>query len=150
VICRDCPLPSGTHFHNTGVAAILGAPEGVACAAGAEPVRDDPFNCLGDSSSAATEDCAEPRLMTVSSPDAPDTFQRPRLRSAASRAPDMHMGQIATLDAVIRHSQSALLDTARVRAFRTMFLRTGTAMPCRASTSSQPAGVQTRSAERQY
>lgn len=107
VNCHNGPLLSDNHFHNTGVAAAPGAPADVGRAAGALLVRDDPFNCLGSFSDAAHEDCTELRFMVVGGADDPGAFKTPSLRGAASRAPYMHAGQVATLDAVLRHYQSA-------------------------------------------
>ena len=107
VNCHNGPLLSDSHFHNTGVAAVPGAPEDVGRAAGSVLVRDDPFNCLGPFSDAAPEDCTELRFMPVDSVDEPGAFKTPSLRGAATRPPYMHAGQITTLDAVIRHYRSA-------------------------------------------
>jgi cytochrome c peroxidase len=107
VNCHNGPLLSDNHFHNTGVAAAPGAPADAGRAAGALLVRDDPFNCLGPFSDAAPEDCTELRFMVVDGPDDPGAFKTPSLRGAATRAPYMHAGQIETLDAVLRHYQSA-------------------------------------------
>ncbi len=107
VNCHNGPLLSDNHFHNTGVPATPGAPEDPGRGRGARLVRDDPFNCLGAFSDAAPEDCAELRFMTVGAPDEIGAFKTPSLRGAATRAPYMHAGQIATLDAVIRHYQTA-------------------------------------------
>lgn len=107
VNCHNGPLLSDNHFHNTGVATAPGAPADVGRAAGALLVRDDPFNCLGSFSDAAPEHCTELRFMVVDGPDDPGAFKTPSLRGAASRAPYMHAGQVETLDAVLRHYQSA-------------------------------------------
>ncbi len=107
VTCHNGPLLSDTHFHNTGVAASPGATADIGRAAGVLLVRDDPFNCLGAFSDAAPEDCAELRFMTVGSPDQPGAFKTPSLRGVTMRAPYMHAGQIATINAVLRHYQAA-------------------------------------------
>jgi cytochrome c peroxidase len=107
VNCHNGPLLSDNHFHNTGVAAAPGAPEDFGRAAGALLVRDDPFNCLGEFSDAAPEECTELRFMIAGGPDEPGAFKTPSLRGAATRAPYMHAGQIATLETVFRHYQSA-------------------------------------------
>ncbi len=107
VNCHNGPLLSDNHFHNTGVAAGPGAPEDAGRAEGALLVRDDPFNCLGPFSDAAPDDCTELRFMVVGGPDDQGAFKTPSLRGAASRAPYMHAGQVETLDAVLRHYQSA-------------------------------------------
>ena len=105
--CHNGPLFSDTHFHNTGVNASAGGKADLGRQAGALLVRDDPFNCLGVFSDAAPEDCAELRFMTVGSPDEPGAFKTPSLRGAASRAPYMHAGQIATLEEVLQHYNTA-------------------------------------------
>ena len=107
VNCHNGPLLSDNHFHNTGVVAALGAPPDVGREAGELLVRDDPFNCLGDFSDAQPEDCAELRFMSIGGPDALGAFKTPSLRGAATRAPYMHAGQIATLDAALLHYQTA-------------------------------------------
>lgn len=107
VNCHNGPLLSDTHFHNTGVAAAPGAAADIGRAAGALLARDDPFNCLGAFSDAPPDDCAELRFMTVGSPDQLGAFKTPSLRGVTTRAPYMHAGQIATLDAVLRHYQAA-------------------------------------------
>lgn len=107
VNCHNGPLLSDNHFHNTGVSAAPGVPQDAGRAEGALLVRDDPFNCLGPFSDAVPEDCAELRFMVVGGADDPGAFKTPSLRGAASRAPYMHAGQVETLDAVLRHYQSA-------------------------------------------
>lgn len=107
VNCHNGPLLSDTHFHNTGVGAAPGGKEDSGRQTGALQVRDDPFNCLGAFSDAAPEDCAELRFMTIGSPDELGAFKTPSLRGAASRAPYMHAGQIATLEEVLQHYNSA-------------------------------------------
>ncbi|WP_219929231.1 cytochrome-c peroxidase [Albidovulum aquaemixtae] len=107
VNCHNGPLLSDGHFHNTGVAAAPGFLADLGRAEGAALVRDDPFNCLGDFSDAAPEDCTEFRFMTVSTAEETGAFKTPSLRGAAMRAPYMHAGQIVTLDAVLQHYQSA-------------------------------------------
>lgn len=108
VNCHNGPLLSDNHFHNTGVAAASGTPQDVGRAAGALLVRGDPFNCLGAFSDAAPGDCAELRFMTDGHDDAVGAFKTPSLRGASTRAPYMHAGQIATLDAVIHHYLSLI------------------------------------------
>ncbi len=107
VNCHNGPLLSDNHFHNTGVNAAPGAQPDVGRQAGVLMVRDDPYNCLGPFSDAKPEECTELRFMTVGSPDEPGAFKTPSLRGAATRAPYMHAGQIATLDAVLQHYNAA-------------------------------------------
>ncbi len=107
VNCHNGPLLSDNHFHNTGVGAAPGGKADVGRQAGALTVREDPFNCLGTFSDAGPEDCLELRFMVVGGPDELGAFKTPSLRGAALRAPYMHAGQIATLDAVLQHYNAA-------------------------------------------
>lgn len=107
VNCHNGPLFSDNHFHNTGVNAVPGAEADVGRQAGTLLVQDDPYNCLGAFSDAKPEECTELRFMTVNSPDELGAFKTPSLRGAASRAPYMHAGQIATLDDVLQHYNAA-------------------------------------------
>lgn len=107
VNCHNGPLLSDNHFHNTGVGAAPDGKADVGRQAGAIQVREDPFNCLGAFSDAAPEDCSELRFMAAGTPDELGAFKTPSLRGAASRAPYMHAGQIATLDAVLQHYNAA-------------------------------------------
>lgn len=107
VNCHNGPLLSDNHFHNTGVNAAPGAKADVGRQAGSLQVQDDPYNCLGAFSDAKPEDCTEMRFMTVNSPDELGAFKTPSLRGAASRAPYMHAGQIASFDAVLQHYNAA-------------------------------------------
>ena len=107
VNCHNGPLLSDNHFHNTGVNAAPGAKADVGRQAGTALVLEDLYNCLGTFSDAKPEDCTELRFMTVNGPDDLGAFKTPSLRGAASRAPYMHAGQIATLDAVLEHYNAA-------------------------------------------
>lgn len=107
VNCHNGPLLSDNHFHNTGVAPVVGAAKDQGRAEGSALVRNDPFNCLGSFSDATPEQCTELRFMAAGGADDLGAFKTPSLRGAAARAPYMHAGQLATLDAVLRHYQSA-------------------------------------------
>lgn len=107
VNCHNGPLLTDNHFHNTGVGAALGAAQDAGRAEGAVLVREDPFNCLGGFSDAAPDQCPELRFLVAGDPDQIGAFKTPSLRGAATRAPYMHAGQIATLDAVLRHYDAA-------------------------------------------
>ncbi len=70
------------------------------------PIPPDPSNQAADDPRAAELGrtiFADARF----SPDEPGAFKTLRLRGAASRAPYMHAGQIATLDAVLQHYNAA-------------------------------------------
>lgn len=107
VNCHNGPLLTDNHFHNTGVPAAEGLPDDMGRAEGARLVLADAFNCLGPYSDAAPEDCAELRFMAAPGHDALRAFKTPSLRGAASRAPYMHAGQIATLADVLAHYAAA-------------------------------------------
>ena len=46
VDCQNGPLLTDNHFHNTGVPAVSGLPEGTGRLDGTRLVLDDEFNCL--------------------------------------------------------------------------------------------------------
>ncbi len=107
--CIDChngPRFTDDHFHNTGVPAAEGLPEDRGRAAAIEPVRKDPFNCLGRYSDAGG-DCAELRFMLTDSHELERAYKTPSLRGAFSRPPYMHAGQLTTLADVIEHYSTA-------------------------------------------
>src|SRR5690606_30189920 len=93
--------------HNTGVSAVRGLPEDRGRAQAVRQVLEDPFNCLGSYSHAGDEACEELRFMVRDAPEFERAFKTPSLRGAASRAPYMHSGQIATLEEVIDHYSTA-------------------------------------------
>lgn len=101
--CHNGPLLTDQAFHNTGVppgARRLPDPGRAAATAG---VLADEFNCLGRYSDAPPEHCRELRFMAAGGPDLAGAFKTPGLRNVALRAPYMHGGQLATLDAVMAH-----------------------------------------------
>ena len=109
--CHTGPRFTDDQFHNTGVPAVPGLPPDVGRIAGAEAARADPFNCLGpysDASRAAdTGACAELRFMATGTSALVRAYRPPSLRGVAERAPYMHAGQLATLDAVLAHYDRA-------------------------------------------
>jgi cytochrome c peroxidase len=108
--CTDChngPLLTNNDFHNTGVPAVSGLPEDTGRLLGAQQVLADEFNCLGRYSDAAPEECGELRFLVADDHDLNRKFRPPSLRGVAERAPYMHAGQFATLEAVLRHYNTA-------------------------------------------
>lgn len=117
VNCHNGPLLSDAHFHNTGVPTPAGAEADRGRAEGAALLREDPFNCLGEFSDARPDECVEVRFMAAG-PMNEGAFKTPSLRGAASRAPYMHAGQIATLEGVLHHyrtAPSAIHGTSELR-----------------------------------
>jgi cytochrome c peroxidase len=103
VTCHQGPLLSDQAFHNTGVpprdrqAPDRGRAEGI------EKLVRDEFNCLGRYSDARPEECDELRYLKIGDPAHLGAFRTPSLRNVAERAPYMHAGQFATLEAVVQH-----------------------------------------------
>jgi cytochrome c peroxidase len=105
--CHNGPLFTDNHFHNTGVPEAEGLPEDTGRASGARQVLADEFNCLGPYSDAGEEDCAELVYMIAEGHELVRQFKPPSLRNVAGRGPFMHAGQLATLEAVLRHYSTA-------------------------------------------
>ena len=134
--CHNGPLLTDDHFHNTGVAAVASLPPDSGRAAGVRQVLADEFNCLGRFSDARPHECGELRFATTEGEELVRAYKTPSLRGVAARAPYMHAGQLATLDAVVDHYDRApaapaghselapLHLTARERAQLVAFLRT--------------------------
>lgn len=103
--CHNGPMLTDDHFHNTGVAlSTTGADSGRAV--GARAAVDGEFSCTSRFSDSA-EHCDELRFATTSGPELVRAFKAPSLRNVATRAPYMHAGQLATLDAVVAHYSAA-------------------------------------------
>jgi len=107
--CIDChngPRFTDEHFHNTAVPQAAGAAPDRGRAQAVPLVLADPFNCAGPYSD-APDRCDELRFMVRDGHELERAFKTPTLRGAASRAPYMHAGQIATLGDVIVHYAAA-------------------------------------------
>ncbi len=101
--CHNGPLLTDQHFHNTGVPPRdISRPDRGRSAAVAA-VQGDPFNCLGRHSDAPAAACQELRFIAADDLGLEGAFKTPGLRNVAERAPYMHAGQIATLEAVVAH-----------------------------------------------
>lgn len=107
VSCHAGPLLTDQHFHNTGLAPRLPASPDRGRAAAIGRVAADPFNCLGRYSDAPAESCSELRFIADDDPHMMGAFKTPSLRNVATRAPYMHAGQVATLEAAVAHYVSA-------------------------------------------
>lgn len=105
--CHNGPLFTDNDFHNTAVPSVPGLPADVGRAAGAPQVLADEFNCLSAYSDAAPEQCAELRFILAKGEQLIRAFKPPNLRGVAHRPPYMHAGQIATLEEVLDHYNSA-------------------------------------------
>jgi cytochrome c peroxidase len=105
--CHNGPLLTNNEFHNTGIPARPAAPEDRGRMAGARGVISDEFNCKSRWSDARPEQCAELNFIAVGSHELERAFKVPSLRNVAERAPYMHAGQMATLEDVVAHYNSA-------------------------------------------
>lgn len=105
--CHNGPLFTNNDFHNTGVQAVAGLPEDSGRAAGAPQALADEFNCLSVYSDAPADACGELRFLVLDAHRQERQFKPPSLRNIAGRGPFMHAGQLATLQAVLAHYNSA-------------------------------------------
>jgi cytochrome c peroxidase len=104
VQCHNGPLFTNDDFANIGVPDARAADVGRL--AGAREVLQDEFNCLGPYSDARPEQCRQLRAIHADG-HARGQFKVPSLRNVAERAPYMHAGQLATLEAVLEHYNRA-------------------------------------------
>jgi cytochrome c peroxidase len=108
--CIDChngPLFTNNDFHNTGVPAVIGLPEDVGRALGAQQLLADEFNCLSVYSDADPTQCVELRFLVAEGHNLVRQYKPPSLRNVAERPPYMHAGQIGTLADVVAHYNRA-------------------------------------------
>ena len=103
VTCHNGPLFTDQHFHNTGVPPRDASRPDRGRAAATAKVQRDEFNCLGPFSDAPADACQELRFMVDDDPALEGAFKTPGLRHVAQRAPYMHAGQFATLEAAVGH-----------------------------------------------
>jgi len=104
--CHNGPLLSNHEFHNTG---ILSAPRqlpSMGRADGIRSVQSSQFNCLGEFSDAASEECAELHFAKTGD-ELIGAHKTPTLRNVTETAPYMHAGQLNTLEEVIEHYDQA-------------------------------------------
>jgi cytochrome c peroxidase len=107
VTCHNGPRFTDDHFHNTGIPAVKGLPEDRGRETAVAQVAADPFNCLGAFRDSGEEACGELRFMVKSGEALKRAYKTPSLRGAATRPPYMHSGQIATLEDVVDHYNTA-------------------------------------------
>lgn len=103
VTCHNGPLLTDQAFHNTGVPPRDAARPDRGRAAAIPRVLQDEFNCLGPFSDAKPDACQELAYMVRDEAGMEGAFKTPSLRNIAMRAPYMHAGQFADLQAVIAH-----------------------------------------------
>mgnify|MGYP001222473696 CR=1 FL=1 len=101
--CHNGPLFTDQHFHNTGVPQRDDARPDRGRSAAVAKVLTDEFNCLGKYSDAPGDGCQEIRFIAADDPAMVGAFKTPGLRNVADRAPYMHAGQFASLEAVVAH-----------------------------------------------
>lgn len=106
--CHNGALLTDDHFHNTGVAVSsdVSAPDSGRIV-GARQALSGEFNCLSRYSDARAEDCEALQFAVTEGEELVRAYKTPSLRNVAERAPYMHAGQIATLEAVIAHYNTA-------------------------------------------
>jgi cytochrome c peroxidase len=107
VTCHNGPRFTDHHFHNTGIPAVKGLPEDRGRETAVAQVAADPFNCLGAFRDGGEEACGELSFMVKSGEALKRAYKTPSLRGAATRPPYMHSGQIATLEDVVDHYNTA-------------------------------------------
>jgi len=106
VDCHNGPLFTNNAFHNTGVMSAPGMLPSLGRTAGLRMATDDPFNCLGEFSDSAPEDCTELRFARGGE-EMLGAQRTPSLRNLSLTAPYMHAGQLDTLSDVINHYNAA-------------------------------------------
>ena len=108
VTCHNGARLTDDHFHNTGVPVpSVPLPTDSGRTVGARQVVSGEFNCTSRFSDAKPEDCAELRFAVTTGAELVRAYKTPSLRNVSNRAPYMHAGQIASLDAVIAHYAAA-------------------------------------------
>lgn len=134
--CHNGPLLTNLSFHNTGVPLAPGENRDRGRAEAIDKLLADPFNCLGEFSDAAPQDCAELRFLRAGGHELEGAFKPPSLRGAAAAPPYMHNGVFQTLEEVVDHYNRAPLApvshsevqplrlSARERAQLVAFLKT--------------------------
>ena len=104
--CHNGPLLTNNEFHNTGVPALAGLPADRGRILGAEQALEDEFNCRSRWSD-APEQCPELDFLVTGAHELERAYKPPTLRNVADRPPYMHAGQLPTLEAVLRHYNTA-------------------------------------------
>jgi cytochrome c peroxidase len=108
VTCHNGARFTDDHFHNTGVAAprVALAPDS-GRTVGVRQARAGEFSCTSQYSDASPDDCEELTFAVTEGAELLRAYKTPSLRNVANRAPYMHAGQVATLEAVVAHYNEA-------------------------------------------
>lgn len=109
VLCHSSPSFTNKEFHDTRVPAGAAADPGRVD--GATRLLEDEFIAAGPFSDDADGARAQQLYFLNGGAGQLGHFKTPSLRNVAATAPYMHAGQLATLDAVVRH-YSTLADAA--------------------------------------
>lgn len=104
--CHNGPLFTNNEFHNTGVISFSGEVPDKGRVVGIKQLLTNEFNCLGQYSDDANQQCAE-LIFARTGVELIGAFRTPSLRNLEHTAPFMHKGQIATIAAVLRHYNEA-------------------------------------------
>lgn len=104
--CHNGPLFTNNEFHNTGVISFSGEVPDKGRVVGIKQLRTNEFNCLGQYSDDANQQCAE-LIFVRTGVELIGAFRTPSLRNLEHTAPFMHKGQSATIAAVLRHYNEA-------------------------------------------
>lgn len=107
VQCHNGPLLTNLGFANTGVPSPRGHSPDLGRTTGIRTALADPFNCRGFFSDMDSGQCEELDYAVTDSSEQRRAFKAPSLRGVAQRAPFMHAGQLATLEAVVDHYNRA-------------------------------------------
>jgi len=106
--CHNGALLTDGHFHNTGipVSALVAAVDS-GRATGARQAVAGEFSCTSRYSDAKPGECEELEFAVTEGEELVRAYKPPSLRNVADRAPYMHAGQLATLEAVAAHYSAA-------------------------------------------
>ena len=104
--CHNGPLFTNNEFHNTGLLSLPGELPDKGRAVGVREALADPFNCRGQFSDAASQDCAELEFARTGA-EVLGAFRTPSLRNLENSQPYMHQGQMFTVAEVLEHYNAA-------------------------------------------
>ena len=105
ISCHDGPRFTDDAFHNTAVPIAPDLPPDSGRHVGVRLVLSDEFNCRSAYSD-SNGDCPELDFIADDGSTL-RAYKTPSLRGVADRSPFMHAGQLATLDDVVRHYNTA-------------------------------------------
>ena len=106
--CHNGAMLTDDHFHNTGVPfSPVALPPDSGRAVGVRQAIAGEFSCTSRYSDAKAEACEELRFAVTEGEELVRAFKTPSLRNVAGRAPYMHAGQHASLEAVVAHYDAA-------------------------------------------